>query len=155
MGIHIAEQIYDKKKNKLSVTFRLYFRVNFLKSVMFFENKIRNGASEETKKVYQDFFVPMIIKYLAKYEPRFVRPIPKIKKKLTKADKLQLQIEDMQTEHEDEILALKKDYEKQIVTLKQLLENSNEERAVLAQRIQIIAGALLVLVLLLILYSFI
>jgi hypothetical protein len=38
----------------------------------------------------------MITKYLTPMQEKFVRPIPKIKKKMSKAAKLQLQIEDME-----------------------------------------------------------
>ena len=31
------EQVYDKKKNKLSIEVKKYLRVNFVKSVMFFQ----------------------------------------------------------------------------------------------------------------------
>jgi methyl-accepting chemotaxis protein len=155
MGIHIAEQMYDKKKNKLSVSVQIYFRVNFVKSVMFFEKKIKTEAIEQTKKMYDYNFIPVIIQYLAKLMPRFVRPIPKIKKKLTKADKLLVQIDDMQTEQEEEILALKKDFDKQLSTLKQTLEDLNEQHDTLTRNVKMIAGVVLVAMLFYMLYAFI
>jgi hypothetical protein len=54
MTITIVEQNYDKKKNKLSLSLQTFFRVNFVKSVMFFEKKIRTEANKETTMCYKD-----------------------------------------------------------------------------------------------------
>lgn len=146
MSIMVVEQNYDKKKNKMSVNLRFFFRVNFVKSVMFFQGKIKNEGISESKKVSKNIFEPLVTKYLSKYQENFVRPIPKTKKKLTKAAKLQMQIEDMEAEHEEQTKALRKDYESQIAKLKEDLAAAQTESSNLNQRFKITIVAFVILV---------
>lgn len=153
MGISIVEQKYDKRKNKFSVHLRYFFRVNFVKSVMFFQNKIKTEAVNETTKWYKDFIGPMISKYLERQKPKFKRPLPKIKKKMTKADKLRMQMEDMETTHEEELQILRKDYETKISDLNQEIEQMKDQNAQLAKRLYIAIVCFLLLAVLLKLFS--
>lgn len=113
---------------------------------MFFQGKIKTEAVNETKKVSKSVFEPMVTNYLSKYQEKFVRPLPKTKKKLTKAAKLQLQIEDMQGEHEDQIKTLRKDYEFQITKLKEELTATQAESNSLNQKFKITIVAFVILV---------
>lgn len=139
MGIVVLEQDYDKKKNKFSVNLQFFFRVDFVKSVSFFKSKIKNEALAATQKVYSEYFDPMVTEYMAKYQPKFVRPVPKLKKKMTKAAKLQLQIEDMEADHQEEIAKLRKDYESQVSALKNQLEQASVDHNTVLLRVKIAA----------------
>jgi len=145
MSICIVEQKYDKKKNKFSVHMKYYFRVNFVKSVRFFQNKIRTEAINETTKTYKESFDPVTEKYLEKFQPQFKRPIPVLKKKLTKSAKLMMKMEDMETEHEEQVATLKKSYEQQISKLSQELESVKEVNSQLSTRLYMAIGLFLLL----------
>lgn len=146
MSITIVTQHYDKKKNKLSVTFKHYFRVNFVKSVMFFQGKIKSEAINETSGIYKNSLEPMIIKHLSKFQENFKRPIPKIKKKLSKAAKLQMQIEDMEAEHEDQLKSIQKNYETQISQLKEEMSSLESKNNSLNQRFKIMLAVMILLI---------
>ena len=150
MYTHIIEQKYDKKKNKFSVSIKYYFRVNFVKSVMFFQSKIKTEAQKETKSTINEILCPMIREYLSEFSERFIRPIPKSKKKMTKVAKLQLEIEDLQTENEENMNKLKKDYESQISSLNQELTESKEENEALEFKFKIVSGVLAALIFLIV-----
>lgn len=81
MSITIIDQGYDKKKNKFSVNFKHFFRINFVKSVMFFQSKIKSEAISATHKAYNTYVMPLIKEYMQKYQDKFVRPVPKTEKK--------------------------------------------------------------------------
>jgi hypothetical protein len=149
MGISIVEQKYDKKKNRFSVNLRYFFRVNFVKSVMFFQNKIKTEAINETTKWFKDFIGPMITQYLERHQSKFKRPLPKLKKKMTKADRLRMQIEDMEIAHEEELQVLRKDYESQISVLNQEIQQVREQNDQLAKRLYIAIVCFLLLAILL------
>lgn len=152
MGITIVEQLYDKKKNKFSVNFKYNFRVNFVKSVMFFQNKIKSEALNETTKVYKSIVEPMITEYLANYQDQFKRPAPKIKKKMSKAARLQMQLEDLQADHEEQIKVLKKEHDTKINELQEKLNILHSEHTNLNLKLK---GGIAGLILLIILYKFI
>lgn len=146
MGIAILQQNYDKKKNKFSVNFRYFFRINFVKKVRFFQGKIKTEGTNETEKVYNEVFEPMVKDYLSENQKRLTRPVPKTKKKLTKSAKLKAKMEDMEESHKEEIDALKKDYDKQISTMKSEITTLKAENDTLKQRTYIIIAVVVSLV---------
>lgn len=145
MNIQIVEQLYDKKKNSFKIEVKMYARVNFVKSVMFFQNKIKTEAKKEVTSVYPDIYTPLVKEYLKEFQPKFVRAVPKSKKKLTKVAKLKLELEDLQTEHEEVLAKLSKDHEKEMGDVKDQLEEVKQDFSALETKAKIMAAALAII----------
>lgn len=112
---------------------------------MFFKKKIWNETKKETTTTFTDILVPKIEKYLSPSFSKFVRPIPKTKKKLTKSDKLKMQLEDMEVEHEEQITELKKDFDHKVKAKEEELEQTKEQLEQFIMNAKIGAGAFVAL----------
>ena len=121
---------------------------------MFFQSKIRNEAKKATESTYQQIFSPLISKYLDPFKEKFIRPIVKPKKKLSKVAKLKLEIEDQQIEHDENMFKMKKDHAKVVSNLNEEVKKSKEEYSTLEFRAKIITGVLVSLLLIQILRFF-
>ena len=73
----------------------------------------------ETKMCYNQHFGPMSEEYLANFTNKFVRPVPKGAKRLTKYDRLLAEFEEFKAQKEDEDKAIQEEHEKQISSLQQ------------------------------------
>ena len=93
----------------------------------------------------------MVKEYLSKYHENFIRKVPKLKKRMSKFEKIKLQMEDLELEHKEVLENLKKDFEKQLSTSKEELEQVREDYATLLFRAKII-GCVLLLIILLVLF---
>lgn len=125
MLISIIEQDYNKKSNQFNVNFRIFFRVNFMKKVMFIQGMIKNEAIRSTELSYSSVIGPLIAEYLQKFQCKFIRPLPVVKKKITKAARLMMEIEELKATHEENLKEVNKQADQNIAKLNAEIEALN------------------------------
>lgn len=152
MSIIMIEQFYDKKKNKFSVTMSLNFRVNFVKSVMFFQSKITKEAYKETTMVFNDKFHPLVLEYFGNFKGKFARPIPKTKKKLTKFDKLAIEFDEYRTQQEETTQQLNSEHQKELQILRDQIEELSSQNLAVKNRLIMAMAAFVIIILITCLY---
>ena len=88
---------------------------------------IKNEAIKSTELSYLNVIGPLMVEYLQKFQHKFVRPLPVQKKKLTKAAKLAIELEELKTEHEGKIIEINKEHEQSIAKLKSEIDDLNSK----------------------------